>query len=70
MNLTWKAFAVSEQKLICITQKTVMFELFLTFSKFLQKNVQRKKKNSTSAKKDIFLMSNISKGFKYKNLTY
>lgn len=45
--------AASEQKLIHIKQKTVMFELFLTFSNFY-KRMLKKKKNSTSAKTDIF----------------
>lgn len=34
---------VSEQKLIRITQKTVMFELFLTFSNFYKRMFKEKK---------------------------
>lgn len=61
--------AVSEQKLIHIKQKTVMFELFLTFSNFYKRMLKKKKKFNFSQNR-YFLMSNISKGFKYKNLAY
>lgn len=46
--------AVSEQKLIHIKQKTVMFELFLTFSNFYKRMLKKKKKIQLQPKQIFF----------------